>query len=136
MDLILDFTIIFGTLMERCVYGWMQVAHRWCFSSAVNDTTIALIPKVDYPQGMKDYRPISLCNVAYKILSKVLANRLKKVLENCVSKEQLTFVRGRSIIGNALVAYENFHFMKSKIRVNKRDVALKIDISKAYDRID
>lgn len=114
----------------------MQVAHRWCFSSVVNDTTIALIPKVDYPQGMKDYRPISLCNVAYKILSKVLANRLNEVLENCVSKEQLTFVPGRSIIGNALVAYENLHFMKSKIRVNKRDVALKIDISKAYDRID
>lgn len=60
----------------------MQVAHRWCFSSAVNDTTIALIP-----QGMKDYEPISLCNMAYKILSKVMANRLKEFPENCVSEE-------------------------------------------------
>lgn len=59
---------------------------------SLNDINIALIPKVDNPLTMKDMWPISLCNVLYKILAKVLANRLKKVLPKCISEEQSTFV--------------------------------------------
>lgn len=113
---------------------------RWLtegrFPTNLNDTNIVLIPKCDDPKTMKDLRPISLCNVLYKIVSKVLANRLRKVINKCISEEQSAFVEGRSILDNALIAIELIHYMKCKTKGKMGDVALKIDISKAYDKID
>jgi hypothetical protein len=85
---------------------------------------------------MRDWRLISLCNVLYKVIAKVLANRLKVVLDKCISANQSTFVPGRSILDNAMAAIELIHYMKAKTRGKKGEVALKLDISKAYDRID
>jgi len=85
---------------------------------------------------MKDWRPITLCNVLYKLLSKVLANRLKTVLHKCISENQSAFVPGRYILDNTMAAIEVVHYMKSKTSGRKGSVALKLDISKAYDRID
>ncbi|PNX57454.1 ribonuclease H, partial [Trifolium pratense] len=102
----------------------------------LNMTNIALIPKGEVQKCMKDWRPIALCNVLYKMVSKVLANRLKGVLDKCISNNQSAFVPGRSILDNAMVAIELVHFMKSKTRGKMGNVALKLDISKAYDRID
>jgi len=85
---------------------------------------------------MKDWRPIARCNVLYKIIAKVLANRLKLVLDKCISDNQSAFVLGRSILDNAMAAIEIVHYMKTKSKGNKYDAALKLDISKAYDRID
>jgi hypothetical protein len=94
------------------------------------------IPKGDSQVSMKDWRPIALCNVIYKLVAKVLANRLKSVLSKCISDNQSAFVPGRSILDNAMVAIEVVHYMKSKLRGKSGDVALKLDISKAYDKID
>lgn len=105
------------------------------FPSSLNETNIFLIPKCDQPTSMKDLRPISLCNVVYKIGAKVLANRLKYVLSKCISEEQYAFIEGRSILDNALVATEVIHYMRCKANGKVGDVALKIDISKAYDRV-
>ncbi|CAL5186017.1 unnamed protein product [Lathyrus oleraceus] len=85
---------------------------------------------------MKDWRPIAPCNVLYKVISKVLANRLKRILDKCISDNQSAFVPGRSIVDNAMEAIEVVHYMKSKTKGKQRDIALKLDISKTYDRID
>lgn len=106
-----------------------------CFPDNINDTDIALIPKCDQPATMKDLQPISLCNVIYKILSKTLVNRLAKVIGKCASEEQSAFVIGRSIMDNALIAIEIIHFLKCKKKGLKGDASLKLDISKAYDRV-
>jgi len=84
---------------------------------------------------MKDLHLISLCNVLYKFISKVLANRLKGVLPKCISNNQYVFVSGRSILDNAMVAIEVGHYMKMT-RGTNGCVALKLDISKAYDMMD
>jgi hypothetical protein len=112
---------------------WLQ---RGRFPEHMNDTNIVLIPKVDRPTSMKDLRPISLCNVVYKILSKVLANRLKPLLHRYISVEQSAFIADRSILNNVMVAMETIHHMKCKVKGKVGEVALKIDINKAYDRVE
>lgn len=84
---------------------------------------------------MKDLRSIALCNVLYKILAKMLANRLKLLLLEVISENQSSFVPGRSIIDIVLVTFEVIHHMKKKNYCTEGEVALKLDISKAYDRV-
>lgn len=75
-----------------------------------NQTTIALISKVKCPESVTDLRPISLCNVLYKIMSKILANRLKIILPKIISPSQSAFVPGHLILDNILIAYEMTHY--------------------------
>lgn len=85
---------------------------------------------------MRDFRPISSCNILYKIISKVLTNRLKSFLPICISQEQTTFVENHSILDNVLLALEIINHMRCKQEGNLEEVALKIDISKAFDHVD
>jgi exonuclease III len=101
-----------------------------------NDTWVTLIPKVKNPEAMKDLRPISLCNVVYKLISKVLANRLKEILNEIVAPNQSAFVPGRLITDNILLAYEVTHHMQNKRSGAVGVAALKLDMSKAYDRVE
>ena len=77
-----------------------------------NHTNITLIPKVKSPEFITDFRPISLCNVVYKLVSKVLTNRLKAVLPAVVSENQSAFQAGRLTTDNILMAFETLHCMK------------------------
>ncbi|XP_075660062.1 uncharacterized protein LOC142629896 [Castanea sativa] len=102
----------------------------------INHTNIVLIPKVKNPEKMSKFRSISLCNVIYKIISKVLANRLKQVLPQIISLTQSTFMPVRLITDNVLVVYETLHTMHCRKKAKKGSLALKLDISKAYDLVE
>jgi len=101
-----------------------------------NDTVVVLIPIIQNPERLKDLRPISLCNVVYRIASQVLSNRLKVSLPEIISQNQSAFVFGRLITDNVLIAYEMNHFMQNKRSGEDGYAALKLDMSKAYDRVE
>ena len=102
----------------------------------LNETYICLIPKVKCPLKITEFRPISLCNIIYKIISMVLANRLKKILPEVINEEQSVFVLGRQITDNVLIAFETMHHINQK-RVGKEGLmAVKLDMSKVYDRVE
>jgi len=78
----------------------------------LNKTIIALIPKVPHPEHLDQFRPLSLCNYAYKIISKILANRLKPWLPYLITIEQSTFVSDRQIQDNILIVQEVLHQLR------------------------
>jgi hypothetical protein len=102
----------------------------------MNFTYIALIPKIKSPEKFSDFWPISLCNIIYKMVSKVLANRLKVWLPKIISPFQSAFIQGRLISDNIIAAYETLYTMHSKMYGKKGYMATKLDMSKAYDRVE
>ena len=99
----------------------------------VNHTFITLIPKVDQPHTTAQFRPISLCTTLYKIISKILANRLRPLLNKILSPFQSAFIPGRSIHDNILINHEIMHKFKM-LKGKATWIDLKLDMEKAYDR--
>ena len=124
-----------------CIGNDIVKAVLFCLNTSeiipgLNHTFITLIPKVKNPDFISEYRPIALCNVLYKLVSKVLANRLKRVLPQIISETQSAFQPDKAISDNILVAFETLHHMKMKKVGKGGHVALKLDMSKAYDRLE
>ncbi|GER32750.1 RNA-directed DNA polymerase (reversetranscriptase)-related family protein [Striga asiatica] len=99
-------------------------------------TVITLIPKCFYPETLSNYRPISLCGVLYKLIAKILAERLKICLNECISQAQTAFVPGRQLIDNVVIAHEVFHYLHRHRSGSNAFMAVKLDMEKAYDRVE
>ena len=104
--------------------------------AGMNDTTITLIPKVRHPQKISQYRPISLCPVLYKIASKCIVNRMRDFLHEIIGEEQSAFVPGCLIRDNVLIAHESVHAMKKRKKGKNWVCGDKLDMMKAYDRVE
>lgn len=92
------------------VWEVVEDSRRSCsILKSLNSTFLALIPKEEEANSPEKFRPIALCNVIYKIISKVIANRLKPILPGLISEEQSGYVEGRQILDNMLLAQEMVH---------------------------
>ena len=96
--------------------------------SRLNIINICVIPKMERPTKMTKLQPISLCNVQYKIISKVLCQRLKTCLPSFMSETQSAFVARRLISYNILIAHEIFHGWQTSTACQGKYMAIKTDI--------
>ncbi|GKV19934.1 hypothetical protein SLEP1_g30130 [Rubroshorea leprosula] len=97
-----------------------------------NCSFIVLLPKVTNPQKIEEFRPISLIGVMYKVIAKLLANRISSVLDNIIGECQMAFIKGRQIVDNIVIANETIDAAK---RNKIASFVLKVDFEKAYDKV-
>ena len=90
----------------------LAVLNSGTIPNDLNHTFITLIPKIHSPRRVTEFRPISLSNVLYKLVAKVLANRLKPLLPKLISEKQSAFMSERLITDNILIAHETLHYLR------------------------
>ena len=103
---------------------------------SLNHTYITLIPKVKCPQQVMEFCPFVLCNILYKLVLKVLANKLNKFLPNIISNSQSAFQSDKATSDYILMAFESLHHMKHTKVGKSGFMAMKLDMSKAHDHVE
>ncbi|CAN1817880.1 LINE-1 retrotransposable element ORF2 protein [Linum perenne] len=101
-----------------------------------NDTNVAIIPKIPNPETISQFRPISCCNFRYKVISKIMATRLKNWMPRIVSDLQAAFTKGRAIQDNIVIVHEVIHHFKNRATKLQWDMMVKMDMKKAYDMVE
>lgn len=124
---------VFGKDITKLV---LEILNESRDPTPLNITFIALILKVKNPNSPRYFKLISLCNVAIKLVIKVVENRLKVVLPYAIDEEKSAFIGGILIMANAFISLECFNWMKKKKKGKKGVMDLKLDMSKAYDCIE
>jgi len=102
----------------------------------LNHIFIVLIPKIKKLDCASHFGPITLCNVIFKLVTMTIANRLKPILSDIISDHQSAFVPNRLITDYTFLAFKCFHYMKKKTGDQNGPMAFKLDMSKAYDRVE
>jgi hypothetical protein len=125
-----------GVFKEDITTSVKEFFRTGTMPEGINDTVIVLIPKKKNPVCLRDFRPISLCNVIYKVVSKCLVNRLRPLLQEIIAPTQSAFIPGRLITDNALIAFECIHSLQNSSDRKGKFCADKLDLAKAYDRVD
>ncbi|KAH9666253.1 reverse transcriptase domain-containing protein [Citrus sinensis] len=115
-------------------FGIKDIFKSHSVPSEVNKTLLVLIPKSEHSTSFKMYRPISLCTVFYKTVTKIIVNRLQVILPDLIGPHQISFVPGRHITENIIIAQEVVHSMRRKMG-KKGFMAIKVDLEKAYDKL-
>jgi hypothetical protein len=121
-------------LKEDIMAVFREFNNKGSFEKSLNATFIALIPKKAEAVDLKDFRPISIVGAVYKIISMVLANRLKHVLEKIISKSQNVFIQGRQILDLVLIANEGID--DNHLRSGVPSLLCKLDLEKAYNHVN
>ena len=130
----IDFFIHFFDLCKRDLLSMVEASRiSGSIHSYTSSTYIALIPKKEEPISFLDFRPISLCNITFKIISKIIAERIKGTLASALSPNQHAFLKGRNIFDAVACTQECIHSMAKQ---NSNAAIMKIDIKKAYDVLD
>lgn len=114
----------------------LEVLNQKYLLNYVNDTYITLIPKLKGVQKVGGFRLINLWNVVYKLIAKTLANQLKRVLPEIISLTQSAFIPGHLITDNIFILYETLHSLTNRCHSHDRFMATKLNMSKAYDRLE
>lgn len=131
---IVDFFQQCWDLVKEEVWAVMEESRRtWRVLKAFNSTFLTLIPKEQGADSPGMFRPISLCNVILKIITKVQANRLKPSLSGLISPEQTSFTEGRQILDGIILTHEMIHSLK---QAKTPGMLLKVDLAKAYDKVN
>jgi len=114
-----------------------QLVHKVFLAGHINgqipETLLVLIPKEKNPKRLQNFRPIALCNVIFKVITKVIVNSLRPFLDDLISPLQSSFIPQRGTTNNAILAQEVIHYIHHS-RAKKGTIAFKIDLEKAYDR--
>lgn len=113
-----------------------RVLFRDFLNNEVNETLVALAPKVMLPESIHQLRSISCCNFVAKIISNISIMRLKQFMNKMITQNQSAFIGGRLIQDNLVIAHEVFHSLKRRDSRGKENVAINLNISKAYDRLE
>ena len=100
----------------------------------MNGALIGLIPKIPSLEHIKQFRPISLCIVAYKVVTKILMDRVRPLIKDLIALNQCSVILGRQIEDDVIIAQEIIHYMRRK-KGKKGYVAVKVDLQKVYDEL-
>ena len=103
---------------------------------ASNSTHVRLIPKITGTKLVSEYRPIALCKVSYKVITKIISLRLKPILQDIISETQSAYVPGRAISDNNLITHEILHKLTMSEAEIHCSMVVITDMSKAYDRLE
>lgn len=103
---------------------------------SLNSTFIVFIPKNCNADFVNNFRPISLCNILYKFVSKVITNKLKLIMHAIIFSNQSVSILGRLITDNIMVAHELLHTLKRQKKGKVIKKAVKLDMSKVYNRVE